>query len=85
MNNALLITVTLLGGLVMAGGAMWLEFRGRRPGLGYAILGAMMLLAGGYGLLSEPTVLAVLFVVQGVGFLYFAHWRRKQPTKKPEA
>lgn len=71
-------TAILFAALIVFALCLWgAEYR-LRSGSGFAILGVVMFISGAYQLLAASALLAVLFILQGCGFLYIAGWRRKQ-------
>lgn len=85
-----MVLVSLLGIFVAAVAiivvAWWTERALRRPGLAFVILGVLMVVGALPSLLDGNRVLPILFVVQGISFLYFAHWRSAQArSKSPSA
>ena len=78
MNPLLSLLLILLAAGAFVALAYWLERRLRRPGLG-SLLGAVALLVGSaLGFVAGQRLLPSLFVLQAIGFLYSARWRRAE-------
>jgi len=52
-----------------------LERRLRRPGLGFALVGANMVVGAGLGFANGDRLLPTLFAFQAVSFFAMARWR----------
>jgi hypothetical protein len=74
--NALIVLAPFVGGAAAFALALWLERATRRPGLSFGIGGVALICVAVLGLSSGSLLLPVLFLVQGIGFLYHARWRR---------
>ena len=78
MNPLLGILLILLAAGAFVALAFWLERKLRQPGLGF-LLGAVALLGGSVlGFVNGQRLLPSLFVLQAIGFLYSARWRRSE-------
>ena len=80
----------ILAALAFAGLVYLLERWLKRPGLAMLLIGVALLAAGTLGLLRGERLLPTLFVLQGIGFLFQARWRRtltrtSTPTSSPAA
>lgn len=77
-------TLTILGSLallVLGAGALvvlvlWIQRRTGHVGLLQIVAGIPLLLIGGWRLRSGADLLGVIFVLQGIGFLYHYRWLR---------
>jgi CHASE2 domain-containing sensor protein len=78
MNPLLGLLLIFLAAGAFVAFAIWLERRLRQAGLA-SLLGAVAMLAGSaLGFVSGQRLLPSLFVLQAIGFLFSAHWRRSE-------
>jgi hypothetical protein len=84
-----MVLLQLLG-IILAGFASFgivyvLEKRLRRPGLAFLVVALAMLTAATLGFLRGNRLLPALFLLQGIGFLYSANWRRTVALTAPQS
>jgi CHASE2 domain-containing sensor protein len=81
MHPLLGLLLILLAAGAFVAFAYWLERRLRQPGLGVLLGAAAMLAGSALGFVAGQRLLPSLFILQALGFLYSARWRRSEARK----
>jgi len=74
----------VLAGFALFGVSMALERVLDRPGLGHQMASGALLVFAALGFYRGDQLLPTLFVLQAVGFLYHARWRRHVAAESAE-